>query len=230
MSEHPDDLRVSAGLVVRAAEPRDVPRIAATLTVATAESRWARWALPADGRVQRVTRLHELVAGHRGVATASTWVTDQVDSVAAWEAPPGAAGTFPVPADVAAALAREVPRLHDARAAVVAGTAALVSAARPAAPHWFLTALGTRPSARRRGLAEAVLAPVLRRCDTEAVLAAAAVHSWANVRWLRRLGFAVTESTDTADDELPLYVLVREPRPREGGVDVDSTEGRSYRG
>jgi GNAT superfamily N-acetyltransferase len=214
MSEHPDDPRVTAGPVVRVAEIRDVPRIAATLTVATAESRWARWALPADGRVQRVTRLHELVAGHRGVATASTWVTDEVDSVAAWEAPAGAAGTLPVPADVAAALAREVPRLHDGRFPVVTATDAVVSASRPAAPHWFLAALGTRPSARRRGRAEAVLAPVLRRCDTEEVAAAAAVHTWANVRWLRRLGFAVTESTDTADDELPLYVLVREPRGR----------------
>jgi hypothetical protein len=43
------------------------------------------------------------------------------------------------------------------------------------------------------------------------VAAATAVHTWANVRWLRRLGFAVVETTDTADDELPLYVLIREP-------------------
>src|SRR5690242_13289404 len=79
--------RVTPGPVVRPGETRDVPRIAATLTVATAESRWARWALPADGRVQRLTRLHELVAGHRGVATGTTWVTDDVSAVAAWEAP-----------------------------------------------------------------------------------------------------------------------------------------------
>ena len=52
---------------VRPAEQRDVPRIAATLTVALADSRWTRWALPDDGRMQRLTRLHELDAGHRGV-------------------------------------------------------------------------------------------------------------------------------------------------------------------
>lgn len=215
--------RVTAGPVVRAAEPRDVPRIAATLTVATAESRWARWALPADGRVQRLTRLHELVAGHRGVATGTTWVTDDVSAVAAWEPPAGAPGTEPVPPDVAAALAREVPRLHESRWRAVTDTDALVSAARPEAPHWWLTTVGTRPSARRHGLAGAVLAPVLQRCDTEGVPAAAAVHTWANVRWLRRLGFAVVETTDTADDELPLYVLVRRP-----GVDIRA--GRSYKG
>jgi GNAT superfamily N-acetyltransferase len=201
--------RVTLGPVVRAAEPRDVPAIATTLTVALAESRWARWALPADGRVQRLTRLHELDAGHRGVATGSTWVVDDVSAVAAWEPPAGTGD--PVPADVAAALAREVPRLHGDRAAVVTATGALVAAARPAAPHWWLASVGTRPRARRHGLGGAVLAPVLQRCDTERVAAATAVHTWANVRWLRRFGFVVTETTDTTDDELPLYVLVREP-------------------
>src|SRR5436309_10433318 len=83
---------------VRLAEQRDVPRIAATLTVALADSRWTRWALPDDGRMQRLTRLHELDAGHRGVATQSAWVTEDVAAVAAWEPP---AGTAPLPPDVA---------------------------------------------------------------------------------------------------------------------------------
>jgi GNAT superfamily N-acetyltransferase len=207
-----EQARVSAGPVVRTAERRDVPRIAATLTVSTADSRWTRWALPQDGRVQRLTRLWELVAGHRGVATSTTWVDDAVTSVAAWEAPAGAVDTDPVPADVAAALDREVPRLFAERAGAVAATDALVAAVRPSAPHWFLTAVATRPSARRHGVAGAVLAPVLWRCDGEGVEAATAVHTWAMVRWLRRSGFEVVESARTADDALPLYVLVRPPR------------------
>src|SRR4051812_26551661 len=183
--------RVPAGPVAGPAERGDVAGIAAPLTGAPAESRWARWALPADGRVQRLTRLHELVAGHRGVATGTTWVTDDVAAVAAWEPPAGARGTDPVPADVAAALDREVPRLHGDRWTAVRETEAVIAAVRPSAPHWWLTAVGTRPSSRRRGLAAAVLAPVLQRCDTEGTPAAAAVHTWANVRWLRRLGFVV---------------------------------------
>src|SRR3982751_3546535 len=67
---------------VRAAEQRDIPRIAATLTLALGDSRWTRWALPADGRMQRLTRLHELAGGHRGVAAGTAWVTDDVASVA----------------------------------------------------------------------------------------------------------------------------------------------------
>lgn len=197
---------------VRLAEPRDVPRIAATLTVALADSRWTRWALPDDGRMQRLTRLHELDAGHRGVATRSAWVTEDVDAVAVWEPPAGAEGTAPVPADVAAALDRELPYLRAGRARPVAETGVLVGAARPAEPHWWLAHLGVRPTSRRRGLAAAVLAPVLVRCDTERTPAAAAVFSWANVRFLRGFGFEVGLTSRTTDDELPLWVLVRQPQ------------------
>jgi hypothetical protein len=201
---------------VRLAEQRDVPRIAATLTVALADSRWTRWALPEDGRMQRLTRLHELDAGHRGVSTGSAWVTDDVTAVAVWEPPADAPRTKPLPADVRAALDRELPYLSANRASVVAETAALVRTARPDDPHWWLAHLGVRPTSRRRGLAAAVLAPALVRCDTEQVLAAAAVYSWANVRFLRGFGFEVTTELRTTDDELPVWVLVRCPLPTHG--------------
>ncbi len=205
--DDPDD----EGPDVRLAEQRDVPRIAATLTIALADSRWTRWALPDDGRMQRLTRLTELDAGHRGVATRTAWVTDDVTAVAVWE-PPG--GTVPLPTDVAAALARELPYLAADRWPVVAGTADLVTAARPTDPHWWLAYLGVRPTARRRGLAAAVLAPALVRCDAEGIPAAAAVYSWANVRFLRGFGFEVTFTGRTTDDELPVWVLVRQPLRR----------------
>ena len=200
---------------VRVAEQRDVPRIAATLTVAFADSRWTRWALPDDGRMQRLTRLHELDAGHRGVTTRTAWVTEDVDAVAVWEPPAGAEGTAPLPEDVRGALDRELPHLSAHRISAVRDTASLVAAIRPAGPHWRLLHLGVRPSSRRRGLAAAVLAPALLRCDADGLPAVAAVFSWANVRFLRGFGFEVTAELRTADDELPLWVLVRQPlRPR----------------
>ena len=208
--DDPDD----PGPDVRLAEQRDVPKIAATLTIALADSRWTRWALPDDGRIQRLTRLHELDAGHRGVATRTAWVTDDVTAVAAWEAPPGARGTTPLPADVRAALDRELPYLSAHRISAVRDTAALIATALPAEPHWWLAHLGVRPTSRRRGEAAAVLAPGLLRCDADGTLAAAAVFNWANVRFLRGFGFEVTLTGSTADDELPLWVLVRQPLRR----------------
>ena len=214
---------------MRRAEPRDVPRIAATLTVAAADSRWVRWALPGDGRVQRLTRLHELDAGHRGVTTGTAWVTDDVTAVAAWAAPPGSGG-HPLPADVQAALDRELPRLHGPRADVVSATAERIAAAAPAGPHWWLAHLGTRPTARRRGLGGAVLEPGLRRCDAAGLPAATAVFTWAGVRFLRRFGFQVAAATRTADDALPLWVLLRPPGGDFSAPGVDPAGGRSYRG
>ncbi len=207
MSEPGPTVHIGVPLV-RPAEPRDVPRIAATLTVSFAESRWVRWALPLDGRTQRLTRLAELDA-HRGVTTGTTWVSEDVDAVASWAAPEGAAS--PVPADVRVALEREVPRLHADRAADVAATDAALAAALPAGPHWRLRALATRPRSRRRGLGGAALAPVLARCDTDGVPAALVAPAWAVVRFARGLGFEVVEATRSADERLPLWVLVRPP-------------------
>jgi GNAT superfamily N-acetyltransferase len=197
---------------VRPALPADVPRIAATLTLALATARWTRWALPEDGRMQRLTRWHELDAGHRGVATGTAWVTEDVTSVAVWSPPDGVPGAAPLPDDVREALARELPYLSAHRARVVAGTDEIVAAARPEAPHWWLRHLATRPSARRKGGAAAVLEPVLRRCDTEGTPAAAAAYSWAAVGYLRGSGFEVAAALRTADDAMPVWVVVRRPR------------------
>lgn len=210
------------GPTARLAEQRDVPQIAATLTLALGDSRWTRWALPTDGRMQRLTRLHELDAGHRAVATGTGWVTDDVTAVATWEPPDGAPGTRPLPADVRAALARELPYLAADRASAVARTRELIVAARPDRPHWWLTHLGVRPTSRRQGAAGAVLAPGLARSDETGLPAAVAVFTWANVRFFRRFGFTVATAARTADDELPLWVLVRQPGGEtQTGDDVD---------
>ena len=196
---------------VRPAEQRDVPRIAATLTLVQATSRWARWALPDDGRVQRLTRLHELDAGHRAVSTETGWVTEDVSAVATWEAPDGAPGTRPLPDDVREALARELPHITGSHWSRVRDTRALVDAARPAGPHWWLTHLGTRPSSRRRGYGTALLAPGLAHCDTTGLPAATVVSTWAAVRFLRRLGFEVDREVPSADGALQQWLLVRPP-------------------
>jgi GNAT superfamily N-acetyltransferase len=194
----------------RLAEPRDVARITATLTLASATARWTRWALPEDGRVQRLTRWHELAA-HRAVATRTAWVSEEVTSVALWQPPDGAADTAPLPTDVRAALDRELPYLSAHRAPVVGDTDRLIAAHLPEVPHWLLLHLATRPTARRRGLASAVLAPALARCDADGLPAAAVAYSWAAVSYLRSEGFEVTADLKTADDAMPVWVVVRTP-------------------
>ena len=197
---------------VRLAEQRDVPRIAATLTVALADSRWTRWALPDDGRMQRLTRLHELDAGHRGVSTGTRLGHRGRHGRRRLGAAGRCSRHLPPAGRRAAALARELPYLSAHRTAAVADTAALVAAARRTARTG-----GWPTSACARPPAGGAWPPRCwpRRCcaaTPTALPAAAAVFSWANVRFLRGFGFEVTTTTQTADDELPLWVLVRQPQ------------------
>ena len=179
---------------VRLAEQRDVPRIAATLTVALADSRWTRWALPDDGRMQRLTRLHELDAGAPRASPRGTRLGHRRRRRRRRVGAARRRGRHRSPAG------RRAARPWPASCPTSRRTAWPPSATPPrwsprpgpTEPHWWLAHLGVRPTSRRRGLAAAVLAPVLVRCDAEGTLAAAAVFSWANVRFLRGFGFEVT--------------------------------------
>lgn len=58
-------------------------------------------------------------------------------------------------------------------------------------PHWYLAVLGTDPDARRAGLASAVLAPVLERCDRERIPAYLESSKAANIPFYNKHGFEV---------------------------------------
>ncbi|MFQ1004269.1 GNAT family N-acetyltransferase [Modestobacter sp. SSW1-42] len=194
--------------VVRPATRADVPRMAATLSQAYPDYRWTSWALPEDGRTQRLSRWAELWGGLVPVLAGTAWVTDDVSAVAAWVAP----GDEQPAADLQAVIDRDLPRVFGARQPVVFASQRLGAQGRPPEPHWWLHAVGTRPAARHAGLGAAVLRPVLDRCDAEGVPAAATVYTSTVVRWLQRSGFAVTHATRTAvDHELPIWTLVRQP-------------------
>ena len=201
----PSDVRP----VVRKATRADVPRIAATLAAAYPDYRWTSWALPEDGRAQRLSRWAELWGGLVPVLAGTAWVTDDVRAVAAWVAPDAGEPA----ADLQAVIDRDLPRVFGARQPVVLASERLGALGRPDEPHWWLHAVGTRPAARHQGLGAAVLQPVIERCDAEGVPAAATVYTSTVVRWLQRSGFAVTHSTRTAvDHELPIWTLVRQPK------------------
>ena len=194
--------------LVRVATRSDVPRMAATLAAAYPDYRWTSWALPEDGRAQRLSRWAELWGGLVPVLAGTAWVTDDCASVAAWTAPDAG----PPAADLQAVIDRDLPRVFGTRQPVVLASERLGALGRPDEPHWWLHAVGTRPSARHRRLGAAVLRPVLDRCDAEGVPAAATVYTSTVVRWLQPLGFAVTHRTRTAvDHELPIWTLVRQP-------------------
>ncbi|MFN8623889.1 MAG: GNAT family N-acetyltransferase [Chloroflexota bacterium] len=196
------------GPTVRLATPDDVEAIADTLADAFLGYAWTDWAIPADDRRGRLRELHRLFAGLVGVATGTTWVTDDVAAVAQWIPPAG----FRVPPDLQERIAREEPALFGDRMAAVEALDTRTRAERPHQPHWWLATVGTRPDRRREGLASAVLAPVLRSCDERREAAALETSSEATVAFYERLGFRVTATYRSPDGGLPAWHMLREPR------------------
>ncbi len=61
----------------------------------------------------------------------------------------------------------------------------------PAEPHWYLEALSVRPAAQRRGLGACLLAPSLRRADSEGRPCYVETADEANVQYYERFGFSL---------------------------------------
>jgi GNAT superfamily N-acetyltransferase len=64
-----------------------------------------------------------------------------------------------------------------------------VDEARPSGPYWYLGVLATDPSHQRRGLATAVMAPVLEEADREGIDCCLETSTMANRRFYERRGF-----------------------------------------
>lgn len=87
-----------------------------------------------------------------------------------------------------------------------------IERARPPEPRWLLTLLGTDPVHQRRGLASAVLAPVLAECDAAGMRAVLETSEESNLPFYRRHGFEVVAKTPLCDGGPACYTMVREPR------------------
>ena len=78
-------------------------------------------------------------------------------------------------------------------------------------PHWYLMLLGADPLFQRRGAGTALLAPVLARCDADAVPAYLETQKAENVPWYHRFGFEVVEEIDVRGAP-PMWAMRRDPR------------------
>ena len=133
--------------------------------------------------------------------------TESREGVAVW-APPGRWRRSPLE------IARGVPanlRVYGARLPLAARSSFLLESKHPRAPHWHLWALATDPARRGRGVATAVLQPVLRRCDDARVAAYLETAREGNVPFYRRFGFEVVDRVHLPADGPPLRLMLREP-------------------
>ena len=129
------------------------------------------------------------------------------EAVAIWQ-PPGHRGPGE---DVLERLEPAVARLHGDRMAAAEEANALLAGLRPAAEHWYLPVVGTRPGRRRSGLGSAVLAPVLARADADGVPAVADAADPDAVAFLSRQGFVVAAEVDVPGGGPHVWLLIRAP-------------------
>ncbi len=109
----------------------------------------------------------------------------------------------------------QLPMLPVLLPRIVRATAAVREIERhhPAAPHFYLSVIGTDPDQQGAGIGSALLAPVLRRCDETGAAAYLESSKEDNLSFYARHGFVVRERIELPSGP-PLWLMWREPPAR----------------
>ncbi len=83
-------------------------------------------------------------------------------------------------------------------------------------PHWYLAAIGVQPEWQGQGIGNALLRPMLARADTAGIACYLDTHLPENVRLYERHGFHVAERVDLPNHPIPVWAMLRHPRPAAG--------------
>jgi len=79
-------------------------------------------------------------------------------------------------------------------------------------PHWYLSAIGTRPAAQGQGSGHLLLQPMLDRCDAEGLPAYLESSNPRNVPFYFRHGFVSVGDLLTPDGSALMTFMRREPK------------------
>lgn len=191
--------------MIRKATQADLPAIAQVLVRAFADDPPMRFILREGGlptffevAVQRLTFPHGEV-----------WTDDAHRGAALWT-PPGKwrlrwyEHLRDLPAWGRAIGWTRLARIQRATAALVA--------CHPPEPHWYLLAVGVDPAEQGKGIARALLAPTLARCDAEGAAAYLEASRPALVPFYERLGFRPLRQVRLGTDGPVLVAMHRHPR------------------
>lgn len=194
--------------VVRLATAADVPEIGAVMADAFADYPWTRWTVADDDHLARIAELQRLMASEVVLPYGELWVAE-LDSVllaaAMWMRP-----DVEVPQYIWRDIEQRSVELAGDRAPQFLSAEALAATLRPSPPHWFLGGVGVRRTEQGAGIGAAVLEPVLGRDGPGGRLMYLETSTAANVRFYRRLGFAVSGELTVPEGGPDVWAMTRE--------------------
>jgi GNAT superfamily N-acetyltransferase len=155
-------------------------------TVAAAFAEDPGWAFILGEEYERLATKFVAALFDLRVASQNVWATDDLAAVAMWDSP-GETDLAPGHAESVWADYRAVAG-EDAFERLVSYNEA-VRAVSPAEPHWYLGVLATHPQRQRKGLATAVLAPVLNEADRRGIACCLETSTADNRCFYERRGF-----------------------------------------
>ncbi|HVA03348.1 MAG TPA: GNAT family N-acetyltransferase [Acidimicrobiales bacterium] len=197
---------------VRVANQADAGPLAASLARAFYDDPVMSFLIPADSsRRRRVALYFEAALTNQHLPHGGCFTdTDRVGG-ALWDPPNNWRLRF-------GQVLRGAPKmvsafgLHVPRALRVVST---IERQHPRTPHWYLAVLGTDPIHQGKGIASALLSPILERCDREGIGAYLESSKQSNIAFYRRHRFEVTGEIVLPGGP-PVWPMWRDPRPPEG--------------
>jgi GNAT superfamily N-acetyltransferase len=199
---------------VRPATDADHEPAAEALALAFADDPCLAHLLPdPDSRAEKLlaffaSEIETLTPDHREL-----WVTDDGSAAAIW-APPG---RWRVPLGITMSEARRMLGVFGRRLPLALRTLMRLERHHPKSPeHWYLHYLGVEPRRQGKGLGSALMAPVLGRCDAQAIPAHLESSTDRNRVLYERNGFDLTGVFKMPVKGPPVREMWRDPAQGDG--------------
>jgi GNAT superfamily N-acetyltransferase len=195
--------------VIRRADSADLKSITRMLVAAYMRDPVALWMCPSpDLRAKTLSALYSPRLPQM-LGCGEIWTEDTRTSAAIWLAPDAKKPSVrPEPSLLRCLLD---PRLMVRAPLLALGLTQMERAHPHERPHWYLSLFGTDPAAQGEGRGSAVLAPVLKRCDSEAMGAYLESSNPDNHDFYARRGFREIQSL-TLPLGPTLSLMWREPQ------------------
>jgi ribosomal protein S18 acetylase RimI-like enzyme len=219
MATHGSITEKDGSVELRPATPAEGRAIAAMLARSFETCPGWHWMLPpeAKARLERMERFFTALLGlYLGdKPNGRVCLTTDDHAGALLLDPPG--GWKPGPADSARLLATMLPVFRTGIRRSIRAFSAF-DAGHPSEPHWYLSVFGVDPRARRRGLADALLAEAIARSERDQVPLHAETGRPRSRDYYVRNGFDLVKEISLPDDGPPIWFVLRQPaRQRSAG-------------